>query len=285
MKHSLPFLLLLGCLFSCSSFSKNLSLIENPWSKVTTPTSGVSESIGSPSAGCLMGGVSMKNTGDGYYQMRPKRLRTFGHPLLIQFLEKSFKEIHNQLKTDLLFADLSQPRGGPTLTGHASHQTGLDIDIWFAQSDDISAKVLQQIDLRSSVVAPEAVDGSEMKVNALFTEKKIKTLEYFAKQPETDRIFVSAGIKKFLCLHYGNETWIQKIRPWYAHREHFHLRLKCKIGDELCKNTEPLPPGNSCDSTLDWWWSDEAKGSPSDSKPSIPQMPVLPQKCEEILKL
>ncbi len=27
-------------------------------------------------------------------------------------------------------ATSAQPRGGPTLSGHASHQTGLDADIW-----------------------------------------------------------------------------------------------------------------------------------------------------------
>ena len=27
--------------------------------------------------------------------------------------------------------DMAQPRGGPLPFGHASHQTGLDVDIWF----------------------------------------------------------------------------------------------------------------------------------------------------------
>ena len=30
----------------------------------------------------------------------------------------------------ILVGDMSQPRGGPMLTGHASHQVGLDADIW-----------------------------------------------------------------------------------------------------------------------------------------------------------
>ena len=36
----------------------------------------------------------------------------------------------------LLIGDMSQPRGGPMLNGHSSHQIGLDVDIWFTPMPD-----------------------------------------------------------------------------------------------------------------------------------------------------
>ena len=36
----------------------------------------------------------------------------------------------------ILVGDMSQPRGGPMFTGHASHQVGLDADIWLTPMPD-----------------------------------------------------------------------------------------------------------------------------------------------------
>ena len=35
-----------------------------------------------------------------------------------------------------LVGDISQPRGGPMFTGHASHQIGLDADVWLTPMPD-----------------------------------------------------------------------------------------------------------------------------------------------------
>jgi penicillin-insensitive murein DD-endopeptidase len=36
----------------------------------------------------------------------------------------------------LLIGDMAQPRGGPMITGHESHQIGLDADIWLTPMPD-----------------------------------------------------------------------------------------------------------------------------------------------------
>jgi penicillin-insensitive murein endopeptidase len=69
--------------------------------------------------------------------MRVSRNRMWGHPRLIAFLERLSK----QLPTingwpGLLVGDIAQPRGGPMLTGHASHQVGLDADVWLTPMPD-----------------------------------------------------------------------------------------------------------------------------------------------------
>src|SRR6516165_2279694 len=50
---------------------------------------------------------------------------------LIYFLEGLGTKVANAgTWRGLLVGDISQPRGGPMITGHDSHQVGLDADIW-----------------------------------------------------------------------------------------------------------------------------------------------------------
>ena len=71
----------------------------------------------------------------------------------------------------LLVGDLAQPRGGPMLTGHASHQMGLDADVWFTPMPDrmltaarsaktINATVVMVKDRKS--IEPGGLDRSPM---------------------------------------------------------------------------------------------------------------------------
>src|ERR1041385_6872957 len=88
-------------------------------------------SIGFYAHGCLAGAVALPVDGKTWQVMRLARNRNWGHPDLIQFLERfSAKLPQRGGWPRIMVADLSQPRGGPMLTGHASHQVGLDADIW-----------------------------------------------------------------------------------------------------------------------------------------------------------
>ena len=50
----------------------------------------------------------------------------------------------------LLVGDISQPRGGPMLTGHASHQIGLDADIWLTPMPDRTLTEQEREDLSAT---------------------------------------------------------------------------------------------------------------------------------------
>ena len=104
--------------------------LENPWSKIKGPAPGAPESIGTPTAGCLRGAAMLKDPGEGYLLMRPSRGRNFGHPRLVQAIENVAIQLKQEKKPPLMVADLGMPRGGPTLSMHSSHQSGLDADIW-----------------------------------------------------------------------------------------------------------------------------------------------------------
>ena len=90
-----------------------------------------SRSIGSYARGCVAGAAAIPVDGENWQVMRLSRNRNWGHPQLIGFLQRfatRLPEINGW--PGLLVGDISQPRGGPMLTGHASHQIGLDADIW-----------------------------------------------------------------------------------------------------------------------------------------------------------
>ncbi|MGL5484115.1 MAG: penicillin-insensitive murein endopeptidase, partial [Aeromonas veronii] len=93
------------------------------------------EAIGGYAAGCLKNGVSLPLEGPGYQVIRTKRLRYYGHPDLIHYLQALANQTRMAGLPDLYIADLAMARGGPFTSGHRSHQTGLDADIWFRMAN------------------------------------------------------------------------------------------------------------------------------------------------------
>lgn len=240
------------------------------------------QSIGSYSAGCLSGAVSLPPNGTGYQLMRPTRNRSYGHPDLIRFIENLAQTTHTQHRNVLLIGDLGQPRGGPTLSGHRSHQTGLDVDIWYLLSQQAANRTLE-FNERETWSAPsvlaaqsDAIDGSQ------WSTIHEQILEAAARMPEVDRIFVNPSVKRQLCTRKSAHDWLRKIRPWWGHDDHFHVRLKCPASNNNCSGQEPLPESDGCDASLAWWFSEEAKSPVRAVKK--PEPPVLPMLCDAVLK-
>jgi penicillin-insensitive murein DD-endopeptidase len=258
--------------------------IAQQWAQIKTTTflSNHAESIGTYNAGCLSGAVALAANGDGYQVMRLSRKRYYGHPELIRFIENLGHQAHRHKLGTLLIGDLGQPRGGPTLTGHRSHQTGLDVDIWFLLSQVASSRKLA-LNERESWGAPSVLAGQSDGLNfSEWSPNNEKILELAATLPEVDRIFVNPSVKRQLCSHKNSQNWLRKIRPWWKHDDHFHVRLRCPPGNAYCQNQDPLPQGDGCDTSLAWWFSEEAK-SPKARKPQIEKELVLPGLCSQVL--
>ncbi|MDX1607259.1 MAG: penicillin-insensitive murein endopeptidase, partial [Candidatus Competibacterales bacterium] len=94
------------------------------------PAPGPAQVHGFYSAGCVQGARPLALRGDHHQVMRPSRNRYYGHPALIDFIERLGRTAADH-GVRLLVGDLAQPRGGPMDSGHRSHQSGLDADIWF----------------------------------------------------------------------------------------------------------------------------------------------------------
>lgn len=275
-------ILLSGLLSECLATS-----IAQKWAMVTQPakTGSNAQSIGSYNAGCISGAVSVPANGTGYQMMRLSRKRSYGHPDLKQFIEKLGQTAARQHLGALLIGDLGQPRGGPTLSGHRSHQTGLDVDIWFLLSKQAASRTLA-FNERETWSAPSVLAAQSDALD--YTQWSLaneKILEVAARMAEVDRIFVNPSIKRELCIRNirnASHDWLRKIRPWWKHDDHFHVRLKCPKNNSYCQGQETLPQGDGCDAGLNWWFTEEAKHP---APPKTPPKPlVLPALCDSVLK-
>ena len=106
------------------------------FARKTTPLPGPPQSIGSYADGCLAGAIALPITGSSWQVMRVSRNRYWGNPSLMAFIERLADSGKRVGWNGLLIGDMSQPRGGPMLNGHSSHQIGLDVDIWFTPMPD-----------------------------------------------------------------------------------------------------------------------------------------------------
>lgn len=262
----------------------------NHWAEVLTPSAGEAHSIGSHSAGCLTGAASLAPDGPGYQMMRLTRRRFYGHPLLVNYVRGLGAKIAKHRLGVLLVGDLGQPRGGPTPSAHRSHQTGLDVDLWFLRDPAAEQRSLT-LDERESRVATSLLAADHLSLDpALWTPAHREVLFLAAESPDVERIFVNPAIKKRLCEDEKGAAWLRKLRPWYGHDDHFHTRLKCPALDlalGACRSAaDPLPEGSGCDDTLAWWFSDEARAKAAaadESGGAIPPLPKLPDACAQLL--
>jgi penicillin-insensitive murein DD-endopeptidase len=242
------------------------------WHLVRSPAGARPEAIGSHRAGCLAGGVALPPAGRGYLLMRPSLGRAFGHPALIEFVERIGRRMADAGAGLLLIGDLSQPRGGPMPGGDASHSRGLDVDLWlWIPSRDAA----QRVDVERALPRPVVRDGRLDP--AVWTPDHEQLLRWVAESDEVERILVDPAVKQSLCAGHGGAPWLRKLRPWWGHDRHVHVRLACPAGDRQCIAQEPPPPGTGCDA-LDWWRTEEATHEPPRADP-----PPQPSRCAELL--
>lgn len=243
------------------------------------------QSVGFYSKGCLDGAVALPIDGPNWQVMRLSRNRNWGHPRLINLLGDLSSKAAKTGWNGLMVGDISQPRGGPMLTGHASHQVGLDADIWLTPMPNKRLSYREREDLSAI---------SMLKKNSLYVDQKKWTpshtalIKHAATYPDVERIFVHPGIKKQLCETVtGNRDWLGKVRPYWGHHYHFHIRLTCQPGSPDCKPQDKVAKGDGCDKSLDWWFTDEpwkpAKPDQPAPKPKPVMVSDLPKYCSTVL--
>src|SRR5262249_53265928 len=192
----------------------------------TVPALLPSRTIGGDSKGCLAGGKALPIQGKTWQVMRLSRNRNWGHPELVQFLERLANQAPKTGWRGLLVGDMSQPRGGPMRTGHASHQVGLDADIWLTPMPNRELTRLEPEEMSATMVVAE--DRKDVDPN-VWTPAHVAVIKAAAKDPKVSRIFVNPAIKRALCRDAGtsDRAWLSKVRPWWGHDYHFHVRIHC----------------------------------------------------------
>jgi penicillin-insensitive murein DD-endopeptidase len=243
------------------------------------PVSTPPRSIGFYSKGCLAGAVALPINGETWQVMRLSRNRNWGNPHLIELLERLSVKVHKVAGwPGLLVGDISQPRGGPMFTGHASHQVGLDADIWLTPMPNRELSRAEREEMSATMVVAESRIDVDPNV---WTPGHFEAIKAAAEEPQVQRIFVNAAIKKALCREAkGNRAWLNKVRPMYGHDYHFHIRIKCPDDSAGCKPQDPVPPGDGCSSgDLSFWFTDAV------IHPERPKEPAEPSKGPTLAQL
>jgi penicillin-insensitive murein endopeptidase len=236
------------------------------------PTQGPATSIGFYTRGCLSGAVALPIDGPHWQVMRLSRNRNWGHPSLVRMIE----HLANKLPQvggwqGILVGDMSQPRGGPMFSDHASHEVGLDVDIWVTPYPDHKLTRAEREDMAPMNVLTK--DWNDINRD-VWSPQHVALYKAAAEEPDVERVLLNPAIKKALCRDVkGDRSWLRKLRPWYGHQDHIHVRLRCPPGDHECKPQPPVPPGEGCDKSLDWWFTKAAREPPK--KPTKPKPPIM----------
>ncbi len=252
--------------------------------------------IGSYAKGCAAGLVELPETGPSWQAMRLSRGRNFGQPVMIDYLVGLSQAAQQIGWAGLYIGDISQPRGGPMTSGHASHQIGLDADVWMLPPKRLDLTRAEREKISSIPVR----SADQRSVTENWTKRHRALLRAAASDPRVDRIFVAAAVKIEMCktANASDRDWLQKIRPVAGHDTHFHVRLKCPKGARLCKTQTPTVDalskgGDGCDDTLMWWVTDyldppkpvkkPVKPSKREKTPREFTMADLPKQCKTVL--
>lgn len=262
----------------------------------TEPSQQAPMPIGSYAKGCGAGLVELPETGPTWQAMRLSRNRNFGHPEMIAFLMDLSRTAREIGWAGLYIGDISQPRGGPMTSGHASHQIGLDADIWQLPPKRLNLSRAEREKISSIPVR----SADQRSVTNNWTKRHQAVMKAAALDPRVDRIFVAAAVKIEMCktATKADTKWLQKIRPIAGHDTHFHVRLKCPKGARLCETQKPSVSelskgGNGCDETLNWWVTDYLNPPKPAKPPKDPPprkrhpreytMADLPKQCLDVL--
>nr|WP_254692147.1 penicillin-insensitive murein endopeptidase [Shinella daejeonensis] len=231
---------------------------------------------GSYAKGCIAGAMAIPADGPAWQAMRLSRNRRWGHPEMLALLERFSQDARAIGWPGLLLGDISQPRGGPMLNGHASHQVGLDADVWFTPMPERRLSVAE----RETLPFTTMLDRSKFLTvdPRRWTETHARLVMTAASYPQVERVFVNPAIKKKLCDTWnGDRTHLGKVRPIYGHDEHFHIRIKCPEGAAGCKPQAAVPAGDGCDQSLAWWFTKEPWAKPAPKKDTKPVKPAKPR--------
>ena len=253
----------------------------------STPSNQSARAYGSYAKGCLAGGEELPETGPTWQAMRLSRNRNWGHPDTIDFVKRLSRKAVDAGWNGIYVGDISQPRGGPMLSGHKSHQMGLDADFWMLPAMDLTLSR----QARETISSISVRSANQRNINSNWTRSHHEILKAAAQDPAVARIFVTPPVKLKMCGdEKGNRAYLRKIRPWWGHHYHFHVRLNCPRGARGCVEQDPIPAGDGCRSAI--WWVTEAleppKPAPKPQKPVKPKGPIvladLPRQCSGVLK-
>jgi len=252
---------------------------EGSWSRIDTVATGRSAAIGGPSNGCLRGAEALPASGTGFVSIRRHRNRYYGHPETLRLVRDLGAAMDRRNGRLIMVGDLAQPRGGRMDSSHISHQNGLDVDIWLALAESPRQAWRSTPEERDP---PSMLGRQGAELSLRWGPDQRFLIRRVAEDPAVDRVLVNPAIKRALCRSEPGAPWLRKLRPWWGHDAHMHVRLKCPPASPGCKQQAPVPAGPGCGAQLAWWFSPEAQAPRASSSKPKPR-PEPPAACRLVL--
>jgi penicillin-insensitive murein endopeptidase len=253
------------------------------WSALRKPSPGPPRAIGTYAAGCVDGAVALPPSGAGYEALRLERRRRYGHPALVEFVRRLGADVKRKRLGVLLVGDLGQARGGPSPSGHRSHQSGLDVDIGYAFPRWALRRHPSSKE-RETTSPPPVVDLVTLELTPAWQPRVLDLLQLAASDPAVERIFVNPVVKREACARaQAGSEWLRKLRPWWLHHDHFHVRIRCPADSLECEPQPPLGPDDGCGESLRWWFTEDSRVTAARRTTQETPPPALPARCAELL--
>lgn len=206
MNKSLAKLLSSAVVLGSVFFSLQTMASPQDWQRIKRPipaTDGKANPIGSYSNGCIIGAEPLPYKGEGYQVIRMNKNRYYGHPDMIAYLQRLGQKAKSAGLPTMLVGDIAMPGGGRFLTGHASHQMGLDADIWLRMGTMTDSEALNS-DGKGLLVVNRQTQRVDENV---WNNNHATLIKLAAQDPKVTRIFVNPAIKLKLC-----QTAIESIK-------------------------------------------------------------------------
>jgi penicillin-insensitive murein endopeptidase len=256
------------------------------FARKVVPLKAPSQVIGFYSKGCIAGAQALPINGPHWQVMRLSRNRMYGHPDLIAFLHRLSEKLPRVSDWHgILIGDMSQPRGGPMLNGHTSHQVGLDADIWLTPMPDRELTRLEREEMSATMV----VRDDRLDVDPeVWTKGHLALIKSAAEDSKVERILVNPAIKKALCREAkGDRTWLYKVRPFWGHDYHMHVRIRCPGDSPECKPQDPPKDEDGCGADLAKWFKEAIVHPKPEVTPPPQKKPLimadLPPACRDVV--
>ena len=161
----------------------------------------------------------------------------------------------------------------------------MDVDIWMLPANNLG---LTRTD-RENISSISLRRSNGAFTNDNYTRAHHEILKAAAKDRAVARIFIFPGAKVQMCRdEKGDRAWLRKIRPWWGHHYHFHVRLNCPRGARGCVEQAPPPRGDGCADAEKWVYDILNPRPPDpDAPPPKPRrefiLTDLPQQCANVL--
>lgn len=236
--------------------------------------------IGEYANGCIIDALPLER-GQNYQIQIWGEKRNFGHESLISYIQDLVKKAKQNNLPDLLIGDLSGPLGGSfgKKSNHGSHQSGLDVDISF----DFASPRKSEYEL--SHPQDLYIVNTNNQPTGYFDERRIKLIYLAASDKRVERIFVAPGIKAVMCKqNFKDRSFLSKLRPWFGHRGHMHIRLSCPLDNPLCVSQKPVPKGDGCGMELDSWLHPEKYAKGKNTKKKVKKQKIPYPECVRLFQ-